>query len=138
MKPPVTDDELNEYLDGGLSEARRAEVEAWLLEKPERVAEFERMKELNEALQRLGADILEEPVPERLRDIVRQRGSSDHGASGGTGAKKGQALGLAMLLLIGAAFDPAAGDGPADATTSGILAAGDGDYGATSRSLARR
>lgn len=93
MKPPVTDEELNEYLDGGLNEERRAEVEAWLLENPERTTEFERLKELNEALRRLGADILDEPVPERLRDIVRKGRSSGAGGSGGTGSKTSRAFG---------------------------------------------
>lgn len=71
-RKPVTDDELSEYVDGGLSEARRAEIADWLLENPKKAAEVERLRQLNEALRGLGAEILDEPVPDRLRDVVRR------------------------------------------------------------------
>jgi len=80
-RKPVTDDELSEYVDGGLSEERRAEIAAWLLENPKKAAEVERLRQLNDALRDLGADILDEPVPERLREVVRRaRSGSQSGA----------------------------------------------------------
>jgi anti-sigma factor RsiW len=67
-----TDDELGEYVDGGLSGRRRAEIEAWLIAHPHKAAEVERLRSLNEALQGLGEGILEEPVPDRLRKVLRR------------------------------------------------------------------
>jgi len=79
-RKPVTDEELSEYVDGGLSEERRAEVAAWLLENPKKAAEVERLRQLTDALRGLGAEILDEPVPERLREVVRRARSG--GGSG--------------------------------------------------------
>jgi anti-sigma factor RsiW len=74
MAPPArpTDEELGEYADGGLSGRRRAEIEAWLLAEPQKALEIERLRRLNDALKGLGEEILEEPVPDRLRDVVRR------------------------------------------------------------------
>lgn len=44
---------------------------------------------LDEALRQIGADMLEEPVPERLRQILRQaRGESESGAEPAAGASR--------------------------------------------------
>lgn len=76
-RAPATDDELSEYVDGGLSEERRAEIAAWLLENPKKAAEVERLRQLNDALRGLGAEILDEPVPSRLREVVRRSNPQD-------------------------------------------------------------
>lgn len=67
-----TDDELGEYLDGRLSEQRRVEIAGWLLANPKKAAEVERLRELNEALRGIGSDVLSEPVPDRLREVLRR------------------------------------------------------------------
>jgi anti-sigma factor RsiW len=63
---PVTDAELQAYVDGRLTPRRAAEVAAWLAAHPEeaeRVADFRR---LAEALHDLYEPVVSEPVPERL------------------------------------------------------------------------
>lgn len=67
-----TDGELSEYADGRLSEERRAEIAAWLLEHPREAAELDRLQALDEALRGVGGEILNEPVPERLREVLRR------------------------------------------------------------------
>jgi anti-sigma factor RsiW len=64
--PIVTDHDLNEYIDGRLSAERRREVEAWLRTHPEGAARLRILRELDGQLRGLGADVLQEPVPERL------------------------------------------------------------------------
>lgn len=70
--PRPSEGELSEYVDGRLSERRRAEIAAWLLEHPREAAELERLQELDEALRGVGGEILDEPVPERLREVLRR------------------------------------------------------------------
>jgi anti-sigma factor RsiW len=77
MSPvPVTEFELHAYVDGALSDTRRAEVEAYLaghLEDAERLADYRRQ---NEALRAQFGSVAEEPVPERLRVGHAYPGSS--------------------------------------------------------------
>ena len=68
----VTTLELQDYLDGRLSAKRRLEVEAFLARNPESAAELAALKSQSMALRRLGAEILEEPIPDRLMDLVRR------------------------------------------------------------------
>ena len=68
----VTTLELQDYLDGRLSAKRRLEVEAFLARNPESAAELAALKSQAMALRRLGAEILEEPIPDRLMDLVRR------------------------------------------------------------------
>ncbi|MGH8669563.1 MAG: anti-sigma factor family protein [Burkholderiales bacterium] len=68
---PITEADLQAYADARLDEARRVAVEAWLAARPEeaeRVADYRR---LSEALRGAYDAVLEEPVPERLRDALR-------------------------------------------------------------------
>lgn len=63
---PITENDLHAYADGRLDATRRAEVEAYLASNPgasERAAEYARQ---NEALRELYAQVLAEPVPQRM------------------------------------------------------------------------
>lgn len=66
------DEEIADFIDGRLDDRRRMEVERWLARHPPRAAEVARQREVDRALKGLGADILEEPIPERLRRILEQ------------------------------------------------------------------
>jgi len=68
----VSEDEIQEYIDGRLSTSRRKEVEAYLAAHPERAAEVQALLRQQEALRRLGQDILNEPIPARFQEILRR------------------------------------------------------------------
>lgn len=65
------DRQLQDYVDGRLNERDRAAVAAYLLAHPQVAAEVEAMRRQTEALRALGQEILDEPVPERLREMLR-------------------------------------------------------------------
>jgi anti-sigma factor RsiW len=71
---PVTEAELNAYVDGVLPPARAADVEAYLAERPEEAARIAKYREQAHALRREFDPVLDEPVPERLRQPVRGSG----------------------------------------------------------------
>jgi anti-sigma factor RsiW len=121
MRPSKpSEEDIADYIDGRLDGFRRAAVAAWLDVNPERAAEVERQRQLNEALKVLGRDILDEPVPDRLRAVLSGMegdaasdppagtGPPASTAIGGTGggAVRGRSrrwIGIAALLLIGVA-----------------------------------
>jgi anti-sigma factor RsiW len=109
-----TDDELGEYVDGGLSESRRAEIAAWLSAHPQKMAEVERLRRLNEGLKGLGEEILDEPVPDRLRKVLKHaEAAPEDSASGGPHGQDEGAAGPGERAT--SAPSPGAGDprGPA-------------------------
>ena len=68
-----TDEQIQEYIDGRLNERDRAAVAAYLLAHPRVAAEVEAVRRQSEALRALGQEILDEPVPAHLRDLLRER-----------------------------------------------------------------
>lgn len=66
MTTTVTDSELNAFLDGELTPARRTEVELWLAGHPEAVMRLEHFLAQRDALHRLFDPVLDEPLPEAL------------------------------------------------------------------------
>lgn len=73
----VSEDKLQEYIDGRLSEQDEAAVAAQLLADPEQARYVQRLREQDKALKALGANILSEPIPERLKSVLssaRQHG----------------------------------------------------------------
>ena len=67
-----TDRQLQDYVDGRLRERDRAAVAAYLLAHPHVAVEVEAVRRQSEALRALGHEILDEPLPERLREVVRR------------------------------------------------------------------
>lgn len=72
-KTPVTDADLHAYLDGQLSEARRAVVEAWLQNHPDKLKELNEYRLIDSELHTLLDPIVKEPVPKDLQVILRHR-----------------------------------------------------------------
>ena len=68
----LTDHKVQDYIDGRLSERDRAAVAAYLLVHPDVASEVEMLRRQNEALRGIGQEILEEPVPPRLRDVLHR------------------------------------------------------------------
>ncbi|WP_353155339.1 anti-sigma factor [Herminiimonas fonticola] len=69
----VTEADLHAYVDGVLSEARSAEVAAYLDARPEELARVQVYREQNKALRELFNPVLDEPVPSRLAAGLRDR-----------------------------------------------------------------
>ena len=67
-----TDEQIQDYIDGRLNERDRAAVAAYLLAHPRAAAEVEAVRRQSEALRALGQEILDEPVPEQLRQLLRE------------------------------------------------------------------
>lgn len=63
---PITEEELHAYADGRLDAARRAQVEAWLAERPELRQSVAEWRSQNEQLHRAFDPVLGEPLPARL------------------------------------------------------------------------
>ncbi len=68
----VSEEDIQEYIDGRASPALRAQVDAFLAANPKRKAEVQALLRQQEALRRLGTEILAEPIPDRLQEILRR------------------------------------------------------------------
>jgi anti-sigma factor RsiW len=71
MRPPVTEAELHAYVDGALTAARAAEVEAYLSEHPEDTARIAAYREQIAALRREYDPALNEQLPPRFEVLKR-------------------------------------------------------------------
>lgn len=71
----ITEEDLQDYLDDRLKDRRRADVAAYLAKNPSKAAEIEALRLQDDALRGLGAEILEEPVPQRLTAVLRSAGA---------------------------------------------------------------
>lgn len=72
MKSPerVTDDEIQEYLDDRLASERKKVVESFLAAHPEKASEVRALMRQQQALRKLGSEILDEPIPDRFKEIL--------------------------------------------------------------------
>ncbi|WP_421758746.1 anti-sigma factor family protein [Devosia sp.] len=80
---PILEADLHAFADGQLDAARQAEVEAWLLNHPEKAAEVANWQRQNEALSALFVTTGNEPIPDRLRprQVARRSSSRNWGLS---------------------------------------------------------
>lgn len=70
---PISENDLQAYIDGRLAPQRVAEIEAWLAERPEDSARIAAQRQDREALKAAYAPIAAEPVPARLVAAVEHR-----------------------------------------------------------------
>ncbi|HKQ27122.1 MAG TPA: anti-sigma factor, partial [Burkholderiales bacterium] len=63
---PITEAELQAYVDDRLDPERRSEVEAWLAARPEEAERLADYRKLGEAMRAAYAATLTEPVPQRF------------------------------------------------------------------------
>lgn len=66
----ISEDKLQDYIDGRLGDQDEAAVAAHLLANPEQADYVQRLREQNKVLKGVGAGILNEPVPERLKAVL--------------------------------------------------------------------
>jgi anti-sigma factor RsiW len=69
----LADHKIQDYIDGRLDDRDQAAVAAYLLAHPDAAGHVEMLRRQNEALRGIGQEILDEPVPARLRDVLRQQ-----------------------------------------------------------------
>lgn len=69
-KYTITDDELHAYVDGQLTETRRAEIAAYLVNEPQTAERVRAYQAQNQGLRDLFNPVINEPVPGRLRELV--------------------------------------------------------------------
>ena len=60
---PITDNDLQAYIDGRLAPGRAAAVEAWLAERPDEAQRIAALRHDREALRAAYGPIAAEPVP---------------------------------------------------------------------------
>ena len=69
---PVPTSDLHAYVDGELSEARHAEVTAWLNEHPEELLRIESYRKQKHDLRLQFDSVLDEPLPDCLTVLASQ------------------------------------------------------------------
>ena len=80
----ISDAEIQDFIDHRLDRAARSAFIAKLLACPKVGAEVEAMRRQQEALREIGPEILDEPVPPRLRVLVQRAAAArGTGRSGG-------------------------------------------------------
>jgi anti-sigma factor RsiW len=74
---PVSEDELNAYVDGELPADRREAVALWLAENPEQAAMVAAWLAQSESIRARYGAVADEPVPERLKveNVLRMTGA---------------------------------------------------------------
>jgi anti-sigma factor RsiW len=110
---PVTEAELHAYVDGGLADNRRAEVEAWLAARPEEAERVAAYRRLGEELRAHYQPVLAEPIPAKLihawRRAPRWRAAAVAAAWIGLGIAVGGIAGWQLHALRSAAVTVADG-----------------------------
>ena len=71
IERPVNDADLQAYVDGRLPRERRAEIAAWLAAHPEDAERIESYRRLAAELRDTYSPVLDEPLPEGLRNALR-------------------------------------------------------------------
>ncbi len=64
--PPITEADLQAYVDGRVPETRRADIEAFLSSRPDEAARIAAYRGQSDELRTLYREVLDETVPERL------------------------------------------------------------------------
>ena len=96
-RDPISDAEIQDFIDDRLDRGARSSFIARLLECPEVGVQVEAMRRQQEALREIGQEILDEPVPPRLR-IILQKLSPAHG-NGRSGGWERRVHALALAVL---------------------------------------
>jgi anti-sigma factor RsiW len=95
----LSDDDIQDYIDGRLDPEAHAAVALQLLARRDLAAKVDTLRRQNEALKVIGQEILDEPIPERLRTAVRQAEAAHSGGLGARGRVPRFAVAAAVALI---------------------------------------
>ena len=84
----ISDQEIQDFLDDRLDRGARSAFIARLLACPEVGAEVEAIRRQQDALRQIGQEILNEPVPPRLRSILSRMSAARHNGGSGGGRER--------------------------------------------------
>jgi anti-sigma factor RsiW len=97
---PISEDELHAYVDGDVAPGRRLDIALYLARHPAEAARMEVFRAQREAIHALFDDFADQPVPRRLRSIVRRHAQRRARRRRGTGLVVGIAA-AAIVLVTG-------------------------------------
>lgn len=70
---PITEADLQAYIDGRLAHGRRSEVEAWLASRPDEAERLTQLRSQRDAMHALYDPVLDEPIPDRLLKLAQRK-----------------------------------------------------------------
>lgn len=79
---PVSERELWEFVDGGLVPERRRQIEQLLEADATLAADVAAMRRQNDLQKAVGGAAMEAPIPDRLRDVLREKEPRHKGVKG--------------------------------------------------------
>lgn len=95
---PISEDELHAYVDGDIAPGRRLDIALYLACHPAEAARMEVFRAQREAIRALFDDLGHQPVPWRLRSIVRRHAQRRARRRRSTGMVVGIAVATVMLV----------------------------------------
>jgi anti-sigma factor RsiW len=97
---PISEDDLHAYVDGDIAPGRRLDIALYLARHPAEAARMEVFRAQREAIRALFDDLVHQPVPWRLRSIVRRHAQRRARRRRSTGMAVGIAV-AAIVLVTG-------------------------------------
>jgi anti-sigma factor RsiW len=95
---PISEDELHAYVDGDVEPGRRLDIALYLARHPDEAARMEVFRAQREAIHALFDDLAHQPVPRRLRSIVRRHAQRRARRRRGAGLVVGIAVASVVLV----------------------------------------
>ena len=92
---PISEDELHAYVDGDIAPGRRLDIALYLARHPEEAARMEVFRAQREAIRALFDDIAHQPVPPRLRRLMRR-----HAQRRARRRRTGMVVGIAAAAVV--------------------------------------
>lgn len=97
---PISEDELHAYVDGDIAPGRRLDIALYLARHPDEAARMEVFRAQREAIRALFDDVAHQPVPLRLRNLMRRHAQRRARRRRRTGMVVGIAA-AALVLVTG-------------------------------------